>query len=106
MKLTTFGLWEQARLELVKDIISDEKIKCDVEYLHKALLEPVITEIIDVAFKCQQRLKQQENLPSQKDSALITNRESFSIMLPSLVNAMNIEKTLLQPHVNKFVAEA
>lgn len=99
-------MWEQARLELIKNILSDDKIKCNSQYLHDALLEPVITEIIDTAFKCQQELKQGKNPPNVRDSALITNKESFSTMLPTLAKAINIDKALLQIHVEKFADEA
>lgn len=82
MKLSTYGMWENPRIALMNALFKDLKLDCSLEQIDKALLEPVITKIIDTSYSYQQKLQIEQPQLSLKEKTLATYTVALSTMLP------------------------
>ncbi|EHL30814.1 hypothetical protein [Legionella drancourtii] len=96
MKLSTYGMWENPRLDLVDALVKDLKLDCSKEQIDKALLEPVITEIIDTSYSYQKMLQEKQPELSLKEKTLATYNVALSTMLSTLAKSLNRSETLFR----------
>lgn len=104
MKLSTYGMWENPRLDLVDALVKDLKLDCSKEQIDKALLGPVITEIIDTSYSYQKMLQEKQPELSLKEKTLATYNVALSTMLSTLAKSLNRSETLLHSYVEKFIS--
>ncbi|HRD70858.1 MAG TPA: hypothetical protein PK657_12005 [Legionella sp.] len=106
MKLTTYGIWEQPRLDLLNALTQISDMSLTREQIDIALLGPVITQIINTSFSFQQKYMSEHPNATIKEAMLATYEEALNTMLPALSEALNMNKTLLEPAVSQFVSGA
>ncbi|PWY54774.1 hypothetical protein DGG96_15455 [Legionella qingyii] len=106
MKLSTYGMWENPRLDLVNALFKDLELNCSMEQIDKALLEPVITKIIDTSYSYQQKLQIEQPQLSLKEKTLATYKVALSTMLSTLAESLDRPEELLHSYVEKFISES
>ena len=97
-------MWEQPRRNLVNNLLNDSKVKCSEEQINRALLGPVITEIITTRYK-NLPLQQENSQAHLKKRTLATYEKALSTMLKTLSLSLELSEEILQPHVEKFILE-
>lgn len=106
MKLSTYGMWETPRLNLVYALFTDLKLNCSMEQIEKALLGPVITKIIDTSYShYQQQLIEQPQF-DLKEKTLATYKVALFTMLATLAESLDRSEDLLHAYVEKFITES
>lgn len=99
-------MWENPRLDLVSALFLDSSLHCSMEQINEALLEPVITKLVDTSLAYQQKLQAEQPQLSLKEKMLMTYKEALSTVLYTLAQTLDRSEALLSPYVEKFISEA
>lgn len=102
MRLTTYGMWEEGRLSLLKNIEQDKSLQLSKEDIDEALLGPVVTEMLMIAGKCHQ----DNRAMALKERMLLAHKTSLACVLSALARALKKEEILLQAYVEEFTSNA
>jgi hypothetical protein len=102
MKVSTYGMWEKFRIEFVTSLLTIPGLDCSREQIDDALLGPVITEVVDVAFKCHEELAKANSPLSMKERIIFSYEKSLACILPTLASILQKPAELIAPHYEYF----
>ncbi|MDR3501639.1 MAG: hypothetical protein P4L79_03560 [Legionella sp.] len=102
MKVSTYGMWEKFRIQFVTSLLTIPGLDCTREQIDEALLGSVITEVIDVAFKCHEELAKANSPLSMKERIIYSYEKSLACILPTLAAALQKSPELIAPHYECF----
>lgn len=106
MKVSTYGMWEEFRTQFVTSLLTIPEFNCTREQIDEALLGPVITEVVDVAFKCHEELAKTDSPLSMKDRMIFSYEKSLESILPTLALALQKQPELIAPYHEFFKKES
>ena len=102
MKVSTYGMWEEFRIQFVTSLQTIQGFDCTKEQIDEALLGPVITELVDIAFKCHEELAKENSALSMKERMIFSYEKSLACVLPTLAFALQKSPELIAPHFESF----
>lgn len=108
MKVSTYGIWENARLELVRNLVKLklDELKDREQELNALLLDDVITALMEKAYACQDDIAKNHPDLSLKEKVLLTHQQSLMAVLPCLSSKLNISAEKIQREVELFCESA
>ncbi|WP_133135147.1 hypothetical protein [Legionella rowbothamii] len=102
MKVSTYGMWEKFRIQFVTSLLTIPGLDCTREQIDEALLGPVITDVVDLAFKCHEELAKANSPLSMKERIIFSYEKSLACILPTLAGALSKSSELIAPHYECF----